>query len=104
MMAMMACHQVRPNAISELPVMYDEMFELTSTPGGISIHLHCTRRLQLSESSIILTIVMEGPEPPGASAGLYWLDVIVDPAIWYCSALVLDLEAFDEPFHCDITQ
>ena len=29
---MMACHQVSPRAISELPVMYVEMFESVNTP------------------------------------------------------------------------
>jgi hypothetical protein len=95
--AMIACHHVKPSAISELPVMYEEIFELTRTPK------HKTRKRQYTcDSNRILnlrTVVMERPEPPRPTTSLNRLDVVVDPSVRHGAALVADLEFSKKRLH-----
>jgi hypothetical protein len=101
--AMIACHHVKPSAMSELPVMYEEIFELTRTPKCNPTRI-CQYLWGSSEILSLRTVVMERPEPPRPTTSLNRLDIIVDPSVRHGAALTVDLEFSENRVHWTVSE
>lgn len=69
---MIACHQVKPKAIRELPVRYVEMFELTKIPIFISS--------PFPHTVVRLTIIMKSPKRPCSTTSFDRFNIIINPS------------------------
>ena len=89
-MTMIACHQVKPSAIRELPVKYVEILLFVKTPKAMSADL-ISRKLE-PKVELGPTEVVESPKSPCSPAFLDRFDIIVYPTIGCRTALVWHLK------------